>query len=103
MAQKQLNAEAQGTQSFAETAARILDCGGKAQRRHRFSTADRASKAAWRFASRRNPKRFGCGFAALRRCVVSLSSRLDFLVKRVLPVFVAQAAIVGFVNVGQLG
>ena len=26
---------------------RILDCGGKAQRRHRFSTVDRASKAAW--------------------------------------------------------
>jgi hypothetical protein len=44
----------------------ILDCGGRAQRRHRFSTADRASKAAWRFASRRSPKRFGCGYAALR-------------------------------------
>jgi hypothetical protein len=37
-----------------------------AQRRHRFSTADRASKAAERFASRRSPKRFGCGYAAVR-------------------------------------
>src|ERR1017187_9041786 len=27
--------------------ARILECGGRAQRRHRFSTADRVSKAAW--------------------------------------------------------
>ncbi len=34
----------------------VLDCGGRAQRRHRFSTADRASKAAWRFASHRSPK-----------------------------------------------
>ena len=33
-----------------------LDCGGKAQRRHRFSAADRGSKAAWRYASRRSPK-----------------------------------------------
>ncbi len=55
--------------------ARILDCGGSlpgrsvaktgAQRRHRFSIADRASKAAWRFASRRSLKSFGCGCAAL--------------------------------------
>jgi hypothetical protein len=34
----------------------ILECGGRAQRRHRFLTAGRASKAAWRFASRRSPK-----------------------------------------------
>ena len=38
-----------------QDAKRILDCGGRAQRRHRFSTASRASKAAWRFASRRGP------------------------------------------------
>jgi len=42
-------------------------CQGEAQRRLErsgdtaFSTTDRASKAAWRFASRRSPKRFGCG------------------------------------------
>ena len=46
-----------------------LDCGGRAQRRHRFSTGDRASKAAWRFASRRSPIFFGCGLAALGLCV----------------------------------
>jgi hypothetical protein len=46
--------------------AKFLDCGGKAQRRHRYSIADGASKAAWRFASRRSPKRFGCGSVALR-------------------------------------
>jgi hypothetical protein len=59
-------------------AARILECGGSlprrsaaktgAQRRHRFSTADRASKAACPECfrgSRRSPKRFGCGYAAL--------------------------------------
>jgi hypothetical protein len=55
--------------SESSKTARILDCGGRAQRRHRFSTADRASKAAWRFASRRSPKRFGCGFAVLPLCV----------------------------------
>jgi len=33
-----------------------LDCGGKAQRRHRFSSASLQPKAAWRFASRRSPK-----------------------------------------------
>ena len=42
-----------------------LDCGGRAQRRHRFSTGDRASKAAWRFASRRSPKKFSCSYVAL--------------------------------------
>jgi hypothetical protein len=36
--------------------ASVLDYGGRAQRRHRFSTIDRAAKAAWRFASRRSPK-----------------------------------------------
>ena len=49
---KNLNAEAQRTQKD------ILDCGGRAQRRHRFS-ADKpqpTAKAAWRFASRRSPK-----------------------------------------------
>ena len=34
-----------------------------------LSTANRASKAAWRFASRRSPKRIGCGFATLHLCV----------------------------------
>jgi hypothetical protein len=35
-----------------------LECGGRAQRRHRFSNAATitTAKAAWRFASRRNPK-----------------------------------------------
>jgi len=33
----------------------ILDCGGRAQRRHRFLCADTRPKAAWRFASRRSP------------------------------------------------
>jgi hypothetical protein len=46
--------------------ARILDCGGRAQRRHRFWAAAARYKAAWRFASRRTPKTPGCGFAALR-------------------------------------
>ena len=55
--------------SESSCAARILECGGRAQRRHRFSTADRASKAAWRFASRRSPIFFGCGLAALGLCV----------------------------------
>ena len=55
--------------SESSKTARILDCGGRAQRRHRFSTADKASKAAWRFASRRSPKRFGCGSAAPCLCV----------------------------------
>jgi hypothetical protein len=36
--------------------ARILDCGGRAQRRHRFGTLANDVKAAWRFASRRTPK-----------------------------------------------
>ena len=31
-------------------AVRIFDCGDRAQRRHRFSAVDRASKAAWHFA-----------------------------------------------------
>jgi hypothetical protein len=46
--------------------ARVLDCGGRAQRRHRFWAAAARYKAAWRFASRRTPKTPGCGFAALR-------------------------------------
>jgi hypothetical protein len=34
----------------------VLECGGRTQRRHRFSPAAPASKAAWRFASRRSPR-----------------------------------------------
>jgi hypothetical protein len=33
-----------------------LDCGGRAQRRHRFPHGQLRPKAAWRFASRRSPK-----------------------------------------------
>jgi hypothetical protein len=33
-----------------------LDCGGRAQRRHRFPYGRLHPKAAWRFASRRSPK-----------------------------------------------
>jgi hypothetical protein len=33
-----------------------LDCGGRAQRRHRFGGSSNVVKAAWRFASRRTPK-----------------------------------------------
>ena len=47
--------------------ARVLDCGGRAQRRHRFWAAEARYKAAWRFASRRTPKR---RVAALPRCVL---------------------------------
>jgi hypothetical protein len=42
-----------------------LDCGGRAQRRHRLSTGDGASKAARRFASRRSPNKFSCSYVAL--------------------------------------
>ena len=38
---------------------RNLDCGGRAQRRHRFRAASNHPKAAWRFASRRTPKSGG--------------------------------------------
>jgi hypothetical protein len=38
------------------TVRKILDCGGKAQRRHRFLHDKRLPKAAWRFASCCNPK-----------------------------------------------
>jgi hypothetical protein len=31
------------------------------------------AKAAWRFASRRSPNKFGCGFAPLRLCVKTLA------------------------------
>ena len=34
-----------------------LDCGGRAQRRHRFPSVALLPKAAWRFASRRSPYR----------------------------------------------
>ena len=44
----------------------LLDCGGRAQRRHRFSREDRDSKAAWRFASRRSPNKFCCSYVVLR-------------------------------------
>ena len=33
-----------------------LDCGGRAQRRHRFSGLGALARAAWRFASRRSPE-----------------------------------------------
>ncbi len=45
---------------------KLLDRGGRAQRRPRFAPADGASKAAWRFASRRTPKASGGVAAALR-------------------------------------
>ena len=61
--------------SESSQTAKILDCGGRAQRRHRFSIAGRASKAAWRFASHRSPKRFGCGLVALRLCAFAVLSR----------------------------
>ena len=50
---------------LAERGCVSLDCGGRAQQRHRFSTGDGASKAAWRFASRRSPKKFSCSYVAL--------------------------------------
>ena len=63
--QSEFNAKAQRGQD----AKRILDCDGRAQRRHRFSTASKASKAAWLSL---------CGipaavqtFAPLRLCVKS--------------------------------
>jgi tetratricopeptide (TPR) repeat protein len=62
---------------------RILDCGGRAQRRHRFSTANRTSKAAWHIASRRSPIFFGCGWIPgliLQKCDNSqrrIASKLD--------------------------
>src|ERR1039458_4637671 len=59
--------------------ARILDCGGRAQRRHRFSTADRTSKAAWRFASRRTPKSFVAATPFCDSCAYSRPSQLQFL------------------------
>jgi hypothetical protein len=36
-----------GNPPKSSKAAKILECGGRAQRRHGFSTADWASKAAW--------------------------------------------------------
>ena len=48
-----------GNVSISFGAARILDRGGRAQRRHRSSVSAQPSKAAWRFASRRRPKRIG--------------------------------------------
>ena len=38
----------------------LLDCGGRAQRRHRFCPSRRIPKAAWRFAPRRSPRTPGC-------------------------------------------
>jgi hypothetical protein len=49
-----------------------MEC-GRAQRRHRFSGANRADKAAWRFASRRSP-RFFADYIALRLGVFALNS-----------------------------
>ena len=43
----------------------VLDCDGRAERRHRFSSVFRLPKAAWRFASRRSPKGLLAGPAAL--------------------------------------
>jgi hypothetical protein len=37
------------------TATKILDCGGRAERRHRFSHDGWHPKAAWRYAFRRRP------------------------------------------------
>jgi len=34
----------------------LVDCGGRAQRRHRFGRSSPIPKAAWRFASRRSPQ-----------------------------------------------
>jgi|ERR1017187_9271890 hypothetical protein len=42
-----------------------LDCGGRAQRRHRFPHCRLLPKAAWRFASRRSPKSVVAAIAAL--------------------------------------
>jgi hypothetical protein len=42
-----------------------LDCGGRAQRRHRFPYDRLLPKAAWRFASRRSPKSVVAAQAAL--------------------------------------
>jgi hypothetical protein len=42
-----------------------LDCGGKAQWRHRFSCAYRIPKAAWRCAPRRSPRTVVAAQAAL--------------------------------------
>jgi hypothetical protein len=41
--------------TLARQAEQILDCGGGAHRRHRFSIADTIPKAAWRFTFRRSP------------------------------------------------
>jgi hypothetical protein len=58
---------------FAKAAERILDCGGRAQRRHRFFVARDASKAAWRFASRR-----GSTTLCLTRRITHHASRITF-------------------------
>jgi hypothetical protein len=70
--------------SESSKTARILDCGGRAQRRHRFSTADKASKAAWRFASCRSPKRFGCGVSRAMPLPCSPSTDFYFLLSQFL-------------------
>ena len=42
-----------------------MECGGRAERRHRFPRARLVPKAAWRFASRRSPNPVGAAQAAL--------------------------------------
>jgi hypothetical protein len=54
------------TDSSSRTNQNDMDCGGRAQRRHRFVKETRPlPKAAWCFASRRSPKARDCGFATL--------------------------------------
>jgi hypothetical protein len=51
--------------NFARGRQRFGECGGRAQRRHRFSNVVPLPKAAWRFASRRTPKSVAAASAAL--------------------------------------
>jgi hypothetical protein len=48
---------------------RVLDCGGRAQRRHRFGAPTNVVKAAWRFASRRTPKSWVVSPRSFHLCV----------------------------------
>jgi hypothetical protein len=50
-----------------------LDCGGRAQRRHRFPYDRLLPKATWRFASRRSPKSMVAAQAALGPSMVNNS------------------------------
>src|ERR1017187_1645245 len=53
-----------------------LECGGRAQRRHRFSSVVLLPKAAWRFASRRTPNPVAAAQAALGSSVFIYGSLL---------------------------